>query len=215
MDSVLPSDLRSFILIAVLQVSGLGRRFGARWVFKGISFELKQGDRLAVTGPNGTGKSTLLRCIVGLLTPSEGSVRLPDGDSRCVVALSALEMALYPSLTCSEHLRLAADLRGCEARDGEMLKRVGLEAAANQRASQLSTGMKSRLKLALAIQPSPLLLALDEPGAALDESGKTLLDSIVAEQAERGVVLFATNDPGERRLANLELALENTGAVVG
>jgi ABC-type multidrug transport system ATPase subunit len=165
-------------------------------------------------GPNGTGKSTLLRCIAGLLVATEGTVRLPEGDSRRVMALSALEMALYPALTCSEHLCLAADLRGCGPRDAELLKRVGLESAANLRANQLSTGMKSRLKLALAIQPSPLLLLLDEPGAALDESGRSLLDSIVAEQAERGVVLFATNDPSERRLANLELPLEHTGAAV-
>ncbi len=198
----------------MLQVSGLGRRFGARWVFRGISFELSQGDRLAVTGSNGTGKSTLLRCIAGLLTVTEGTVRLPDGDPRRIMALSALEMALYPSLTCAEHLHLAADLRGCESRETELLQRVGLEAAATLRANQLSTGMKSRLKLALAIQPSPLLLLLDEPGAALDEAGKSLLNSIVAEQAERGVVVFATNDPFERRLASLELPLEHTGAAV-
>lgn len=165
-------------------------------------------------GPNGTGKSTLLRCIAGLLTPTEGTIKLPDGDSRRVMSLSALEMALYPSLTCAEHLHLAADLRGCESRDAELLQRVGLGGAKNLRANQLSTGMKSRIKLALAIQPAPLLLLLDEPGAALDEAGKTLLDSIVAEQAERGVVVFATNDPSERRLANLELPLEHTGASV-
>ena len=197
-----------------MEVSGLGRRFGGRWVFRGISFELNKGDRLAVLGPNGTGKSTLLRCIAGLLLPTEGSVRLPDGDSRRTLAMAALEMALYPSLTCEEHLHLAADLRGCEPRDKELLDRVGLGSARNLRATQLSTGMKSRLKLAMAIQPEPTVLLLDEPGAALDEAGKLILDDIVFEQSQRGVLVFATNDQSERRLATLELPLEHTGAPV-
>ena len=94
------------------------------------------------------------------------------------------------------------------------MDRVGLAHAARLRASQLSTGMKSRLKLALAVQAEPLVLLLDEPGAALDEAGKALLDSVVREQASRGVVVFATNDPSERRLASLELALEHTAVAV-
>lgn len=200
---------------SVLEVTNLGKRFGGRWVFRGISFQLTKGDRLAVLGSNGSGKSTLLRCIAGLLKPTEGTAVLPEGDSRIVLSLAALEMALYPSLTCEEHLRLAADLRGCEDRAAELLGRVGLSQAADLRASQLSTGMKSRLRMALAIQPGPVVLLLDEPGAALDEAGKALLDGIVAEQSERGVLVFATNDADERRLASLELALESSGVGVG
>jgi ABC-type multidrug transport system ATPase subunit len=71
--------------------------------------------------------------------------------------------------------------------------------------------MKSRLRLCLAIQARPLVLLLDEPGAAMDEKGRALLDVIVEEQTQRGAIVYATNDPAERRLATLELALENTG----
>jgi len=194
----------------MIEASGLGKRYGARWIFRGISFSLEPGQRLAILGSNGTGKSTLLRCLAGLLQPNEGSVVLPSGDSRRGISMAAIEMALYPAMSCAEHLQLTADLRGCAARADELLERVGLSHARNLWASQLSTGMKSRLRLAMALQPSPLVLLLDEPGAAMDEAGKALLDGIVDEQSQRGVLIYATNDPSERRHATHELALEKT-----
>jgi ABC-type multidrug transport system ATPase subunit len=192
----------------VLRVEGLGKRYGSRWVFRGLSFQLETGDRLLVTGRNGAGKSTLLKTIAGLLAPSAGTVELPDGDSRIAVGLSALEQALYPQLTLLEHLKFAADLRGCPAREEELLDLIGLGYARNFPASQLSTGMKGRLKLALAIQAKPKLLLLDEPGAGLDEAGRALVETIAIDQATRGSLVLATNDPAEGRLANIELALE-------
>ena len=195
----------------MLEASGLGKRYGARWIFRGISFQLNKGDRLAVLGSNGTGKSTLLRCLAGLLTPSEGKIAMPQGDLRKILSMAAIEMALYPALSVAEHLQLTADLRGCEDRTDELLTRVGLRQAHNLYASQLSTGMKSRLRLAMALQSDPLVLLLDEPGAAMDEAGKALLDGIVEEQSQRGVLIYATNDPSERRHATHELALEHTG----
>ena len=192
----------------MLEASGLGKRFGSRWIFRGISFKLQQGDRLVVLGPNGTGKTTLLRCVAGLLSPNEGSLNLPQGDLRLSLGMAAIEMALYPALSCAEHLRLTADLRGCEDRTDELLTRVGLRTAHNVHASQLSTGMKSRLRLAIALQSDPVLLLLDEPGAAMDVEGKALIDGIVEEQSKRGVLIYATNDASERRHATHELLLE-------
>lgn len=195
----------------MLEAGGLGKRYGSRWIFRGISFQLQKGDRLAILGSNGTGKSTLLRCLAGLLTPNEGKISVPEGDRRKILSMAAIEMALYPVLSCAEHLKLTADLRGCEDRTDELLTRVGLRQAHDLFASQLSTGMKSRLRLAMALQADPLVLLLDEPGAAMDEAGKALLDGIVEEQSKRGVLIFATNDPTERRHATHELALEHTG----
>jgi heme exporter protein A len=195
----------------MLEASGLGKRYGSRWIFRGISFQLQKGDRLAILGSNGTGKSTLLRCLAGLLSPNEGKLTMPEGDPRTTLGMAAIEMALYPALSCTEHLKLTADLRGCEDRADELLTRVGLRQASELRSNQLSTGMKSRLRLAMAIQAEPVVLLLDEPGAAMDEAGKSLLDGIVEEQTDRGVLIFATNDPTERRHASHELALEHTG----
>lgn len=191
----------------MLAVENLGKRFGKRWIFRGLAFELGLGDRLLIKGRNGAGKSTLLKTLSGLMRPSEGSVRLPEGDPRLTLGLSALEQALYPNLTVAEHLQFAADLRGCDARTEELLDQVGLSYARDFPASQLSTGMKSRVKIMLAVQARPKVLLLDEPGAGLDEAGRALVDEIATEQTQRGCLIVATNDPAERRLANLELEL--------
>jgi ABC-type multidrug transport system ATPase subunit len=196
-------------LVVVLEVDSLGKMFGGRCIFRGISFQLRRGDRLAVLGANGSGKSTLLKVISGLLPQTEGQVKLPCADTRNCLGLSALEQSLYPNLTVQEHLELAANLRGCEARITHLLDLINLSHAADLQASHLSTGMKARLKMALAIQPKPDVLLLDEPGASLDEEGRALVETIVDDQATRGCVLFASNDPAERRFANLELKLES------
>lgn len=192
--------------MSVLTVEGLGKRYDRRWIFREINFTLGKGDRLIIRGHNGSGKSTLLRVVAGLLSPSEGKIHLPE-DPRNTVGYSALEGALYPAITVAEHLEFTAKLRGCEARTDELLALIGLEYARDYAAMSLSTGMKSRLKLAIAVQARPLVLLLDEPGAALDEAGKGLVDTIMAEQQERGCALIASNDLDERRLANLELVL--------
>lgn len=192
-----------------MRVEGLGKRYGRRWLFRDVSFELATGQRLAILGHNGSGKSTLLRLLAGLLTPTEGKVIPPEGDARTALGYAALEMALYSSLTVDEHLALSADLRGCESRADELLDMVGLAYARDLPAGQLSTGMKARLKLAMAIQPRPTVLLLDEPGAALDEQGRALVARIAEEQTARGALVVATNDPQERSLATHELVLES------
>lgn len=192
---------------AVLEASGLGKRYGDRWLFRKLDFTLARGDGLIVRGRNGSGKSTLLKVLADLLTPTEGVVHREVADSRTGLALSALEMALYPALTVGEHLELAGDLRGCPARKRELLDRIGLAHAATLPAAKISTGMKARLKLALAIQADPAILLLDEPGAAMDEQGKELVHRVCAEQRERGVLVIATNDSRETALGNLELEL--------
>lgn len=185
----------------------LGKRFGARWVFRGLNFEVEPGQRLVVLGPNGSGKSTLLRVLAGLLQPSSGSVSSHFDDYRTGIGYAALDMSLYAHLTPLEHLSLAARLRGCDPR-GDILQRVGLAGHRDLPAAQLSTGLRMRLKLALALQPRPRVLMLDEPGASLDDAGRELLDAICAEQVADGCVIIATNDARERRAATHELELD-------
>ncbi len=191
----------------MLAADNLGVRFGSRWVFRRLSFQLEPGDGLLVSGSNGSGKSTLLRALAGLATPTEGSVRMPEGDPRRTLAVSAIDQQLYAALSVREHLELAGAMRGVDPRADELIERVGLTSAADRWASRLSTGMRARLRLALAIQTRPLVLLLDEPGAGLDEAGTELVESVCAEQRERGVLVVATNDPRERRLGNLEIRL--------
>lgn len=190
----------------MLEVRALGKRYGSRWIFRGIEFSLGKGDSLVVRGRNGAGKSTLLRSIAGLSSPTEGSVRLPEGDLRHVIGMSALDMHTYAHLTVTEHMELAARLRGIPVPE-ELIERIGLGDYKDKQAGQLSSGMRARLKLAMAVQARPPVLLLDEPGLSLDEHGKQALDNLCAEQRARGCLIVATNDPLERRLGNLELEL--------
>lgn len=186
----------------MLVVSGLGKRYGARWLFRNLEFDLGPGDCLVVLGANGAGKSTLLKTLAGLVEPSEGQVRATGS-----LGYSALDLSVYPALTAREHLELSGDLRGIPADVEALLDRVGLTRAADQEAQEFSTGMRARLKLAIALQSRPEVLLLDEPGAGLDEVGRALVADVVAGQLASGAVVLATNDPSERRFATLELAV--------
>lgn len=185
----------------MVKAENLGKRFGAKWVFRRLEFCVSTGECLLVTGSNGSGKSTLLRLIAGLEPASEGSVH-----TETSIGYSSPELRLYPHLTGVEHVELAAALRGIRSDPG-ILEAVGLNEAAAKTIDAYSTGMSVRLKLALAIQANPKLLVLDEPGAGLDEEGRQAVSDIVEAQRRRGAVVLATNDPLERRFGDLELQL--------
>ena len=193
--------------MALMTACGLGRRFGSRWIFRRIEFELAQGDALCVLGANGSGKSTLLRILAGLMSPTEGSVDPKPCDSRNVIGYAALDLSLYHHLTAREHLELAARLRGLPSERAELLDTVGLGDVGQKPVGQFSSGMRARLKIVLAIQHEPPLLLLDEPSAPLDTSGREIVSKIIAEQMERGAVVIATNDQSDRRYATHELEL--------
>ena len=207
------SDVRQFMAhyschnYPVLAVHNLSKRFGARWIFRGLEFSLSAGQSLVVLGGNGSGKSTLLKVLAGLIGPTTGTVEGPAGDKRCRLGYAALDLGLYPMLSAREHLTLMAKLRGCDPREDELLERFGMTGYADRVTREMSTGMRNRVKLALSIQARPDVLMLDEPGAALDEAGRTLVDGVVTEQIQRGVLIIASNDPLERRFATDELDL--------
>lgn len=186
---------------AELEASSLGRKFGPRWLFRNLEFHARAGECLAITGPNGSGKSTLLKIVSGLMPPTEGSVSRPEK-----IGSAALDLALYGELTGAEHLEFAARLRGCEP-GFELLERFGLQDAKDRQTKLYSSGMRARLKFCLALQHQPGLLILDEPTAALDEDGRRLVREAVADQAQRGPTIIATNDQRDLEWATHELRL--------
>lgn len=186
----------------ILSANGLGKRYGSRWLFRRLEIDLAPGQVLAVTGPNGAGKSTLGKILAGLLPASEGS-----HEVRGEIGYASVELALYPLLTVAEHLQLAADLRGVASRSDELLNWCGLSDARHRACGLISTGMKARLRLCLALQHRPSLLILDEPGASLDAPGQALVRDAIRRQRDAGAVVLATNDPAERDLADLEVRI--------
>lgn len=183
----------------ILAVENLGKRYGDRWLFQGVTFDLQTGQCLIVQGRNGSGKSTLLRLIAGLDRPTKGTIRWSHEDLRNELSLCALDQATFSALTVKEHLDLAGKMRSIDPISEELIEKVGLKDHTNHQSQQLSSGLRSRLKIALAIQSRPSLLIWDEPGVALDDAGRALIEEIVIEQKQRGALILATNDPSERR----------------
>lgn len=205
-----------------LRAAGLTHRYGRlRTGVAGLTFAFEGPGLVAVTGPNGSGKSTLLRILAGLLRPSEGSTtvelegrELPRTLRRTRAGLASPELAFYDEFSGEENLVFAAGARGLPAparAAGAALERVGLARRARDRVAAYSSGMKQRLRLAFALLHEPPLLLLDEPVSHLDEEGRAAADAAVREASTRGLVLIATNDPEEVRLAERRLALVARG----
>jgi heme exporter protein A len=200
-----------------LTLENVSKSFGARRVLRGVCAEVRTGEALVITGHNGSGKSTLLSVIAGLLRPDAGRVRVTrDGeelfpeDRRRYLSLVAPDLTLYPELTALENLEFFARVRSlvwnpAEAR--QLLSRVGLEGRGNDLSGTFSSGMRIRLKYAVALQSDPAVLLLDEPTAMLDTGGVQIVEQVIAEQRQRGVLVLATNDPQETRHGDLFLHL--------
>src|ERR1700758_552786 len=174
---------------------------GGRVVFAGLDFEAAKGEVLAVTGANGSGKTSLLRLIAGLLIPTEGAVALEGGEAELTLPEQAHYLghrdALKPALSVTENLSFWRDFVGGEAHDaGQSLAAVGLDHAAHLPAAYLSAGQRRRLSLArLLVVHRPIWL-LDEPTAALDATGQAMFAKLMTDHLARdGLIIAATHGP--------------------
>jgi heme exporter protein A len=171
---------------------------GGREVFAGLSFAVAAGDLAAVVGANGTGKSTLLRVVAGLLPPSSGSVRIdPAGEAPRTGTLHYLGHldGLKTILTVRQNLEFWRRMwGGASGAVDAALDRLGLGHLAELPAGVLSAGQKRRVALSrLLIVPRPLWL-LDEPATALDAAAEAMLDELVtAHLAGGGMAMVATH----------------------
>ena len=170
-------------------------------MFSGLDFATTSGEVLAVTGANGSGKTSLLRLIAGLLAPAEGTIALEAGESELTVAEQTHYLghrdALKPALSVVENLAFWRDFFGGEVFDAaDSLYAVGLGHTANLPAAYLSAGQRRRLSLArLLVIRRPVWL-LDEPTAALDTAGQQLLATLLRDHLARGgLIVAATHGP--------------------
>ena len=186
-----------------MRLSGRGVRCvrGGREVFSGLDFSAGAGEILAVTGRNGSGKTSLLRLIAGLLAPAGGSIELEGGEAELSLAEQAHYLghrdALKPALSVLENLRFWRDFLGGEMSDArESLSAVGLDHAANLPAAYLSAGQRRRLSVARLISVRRPIWLMDEPTAALDAAGQGLLAQLMGDHLGRGgLIVAATHGP--------------------
>jgi heme exporter protein A len=174
---------------------------GGREVFSGLDFAAASGEALAVTGPNGSGKTSLLRLIAGLLTMADGSIDLEGGGAELTLPEQAHYLghrdALKPALSVLENLAFWQDFLGGEAFDAAAsLATVGLDHAAHLPAAFLSAGQRRRLSIARLIAVRRPVWLLDEPTSALDAAGQSEFTGLMRDHLARGgLIVAATHAP--------------------
>lgn len=186
-----------------IDASGVARRFGTRWVLRGVTMQVRAGEAVGLLGANGSGKSTLLRIFGTLLRPSAGTASVYGYDVvrsadrvRGTLGFLAHSPGLYDDLTARENLRFAAAMLGNDDADAgadvratdiaDVLARVGLSHTADERVRGFSAGMERRLAVARMLLAKPRLLLLDEPYSNLDADGIALMSDIIAQAVHAG-----------------------------
>jgi phospholipid/cholesterol/gamma-HCH transport system ATP-binding protein len=218
----------------VVAVEDVHKSFGSQNVLHGINLAVRRGETLAVLGRSGTGKSVLLRLVIGLEKPDSGSVRI-QGQNIAGLALDQLgairkkmgflfqHAALYDSLTVEQNVAFPLqhhrkDISKSEQRDRVhgLLAEVGMESGFGKMPSDISGGMQKRVGLARALALEPDILLLDEPTAGLDPISSAEIDDLVLKLQEehRMASIVVTHDLHSAKTIADRLALLNEGSVV-
>jgi ABC-type multidrug transport system ATPase subunit len=206
----------------MITIERLVKRFGPATAVDGVSLEIAAGDAVALWGANGAGKTTVIRCVLGLFRfggriTVNGHDVLRDGKAaRRLIGYVPQELGFYDELRVGEAIRLFARLRGIDRVPvGPVLEHVRIGGQERKRVRELSGGMKQRLALALALLGDPPILVLDEVTASLDAVGREEFVGMIAGLADGGrTLLFASHRADEvATLARRVVVLERGKAV--
>jgi ABC-type multidrug transport system ATPase subunit len=177
----------------------LGKRFNREWIFRNFSFTLEPGKTFAITGPNGSGKSTLSQVLWGQVPPTVGTLKYYDND-RVVddifrhVSIAAPYMDLIEEFTLEESIRFHFKFKAPAIPIDSMIDAIELGPSSDKKIGMFSSGMKQRLKLALAFYSQTPFLFLDEPTTNLDKDAIAWYHDNLARQSGRGVVIASNQE---------------------
>jgi ABC-2 type transport system ATP-binding protein len=185
----------------VIRTVDLTRRFGDFVAVDHVTFTIQRGEVVDYLGPNGSGKTTTIRMLLGLLLPSEGSAKVLGYDVveqseqvRERVGYMSQNFSLYQDLTVGETLKFFAGVYGVKDRDrlNNLLDLTGLHDLENQRVSDISVGWRQRLAMGTAIVHQPGLLFLDEPTSEVDPTARRAFWNLIYELVDGGVTALVT-----------------------
>ena len=198
-----------------ISLANIGRRFNREWIFKSVNYTFEQNQSYAILGPNGSGKSTLLQVLSGSLTPSEGDLTYSLGDlllpvedvyKHLVIAAPYLE--LIEEFTLQEiidfHFKFKAYRDDLNSHSVKELLSLN---AANKPLKYFSSGMKQRVKLALAFCSDTPVLLLDEPTANLDQQGIDWYLSLIDHFSQNRLVIICSNQLHEYQFCKQQLSV--------
>ncbi len=199
-----------------IELTGLGKKFNRDWIFKGIDVTIASSDRVAIIGPNGSGKSTLLQVISGVLSPNAGTIAFQNAGVDISVeniykniSIAAPYLELPEEMTLMELIQFHfsfKDQLGFTSAE-EIINSMGLQKAKNKEIRYFSSGMKQRVKLALALYSKVDCILLDEPTTNLDEQGIAWCLNLIDTMLGNRTIFVSSNQAHEYAFCNKQILI--------
>jgi ABC-type multidrug transport system ATPase subunit len=201
-----------------IQANKASKRFQYEWIFKNLSLDLKPGESMAITGGNGSGKSTLIKCLTGAIPLSEGEITykqtaeiLDSAQWYQHLSIAAPYLELPEEFTLVEvidfHFKFKKSINGTTPI--QLSEILYLENHLQKPVSQLSSGMKQRLKLGLALFSDVSVIFLDEPTSNLDRKGVEWYSKLIEEYQQERILIIGSNEPREYTFCGQKVAMED------
>ncbi len=207
-----------------IETQNLSKQYGNLWAVKDLNLKIKKGEVFGFLGPNGSGKTTAINMMVGLLKPTEGKVIIdgnnaPD-DVKARIGVMPQEIVIWDNLTCRENLMVIGDMYDVP---GDVVEKRGIKLLTDLRlmdkkealASTLSGGMKRRLNLAMALIHDPEILILDEPSPGLDPQSRQVLWKYIKTLSDgKKTIILTTHDMEEADRLSDRVAIIDNGKLL-
>jgi ABC-2 type transport system ATP-binding protein len=211
----------------IIQINDVVKKFGATTALAGIGFQVQKGNTVGLLGPNGSGKTTTMRLLTGMIDPDGGSIRVMDMDPqkqgdgiRAVSGVLTENAAMYEWMSGRQNLEFFGALYGLgpdalAKKIDELTELFGMKDYVGKKVSGYSTGMKKRLAVARALINEPRILLLDEPTSGLDpESAQSILNLIQLLKSEEVTILLCTHNLNEAQKVCDEFVFLDSGTVL-